>query len=902
MADRINVDELKGRISLEDMILACGVELKKQGAEMKGLCPLHDEKTPSFTVTPQNQSYYCFGCGAGGDHIQFLKDLHGCDFNGAIEKLELIVGGGSVSGSSAPKRKRAATPKPDEKWKFSGAGPEVEPLKSISITREGKRIDCPVVASWAYRNMDGGLLGYTYRIEPEKGKKEILPRTYMVNTDDGRQEMRPKSLPEPRSLYGSELLTMHPESNVILVEGEKAADALRRIIPVSAGLVLSWPGGGKAVKKADWSLLAGRKIIGWPDCDSKKDMKTGEYLPHHEQPGTSAMLEIAEQVRKHGASMSIIRVSEPGSLPDGWDAADAEQDGWSKSDVISFIKSNKRKPEDILPEEPQKADPPEFDRQSEYLDSTAPFRPLGYSGNSYFYLPSGTEQVCEIKRGSHTSPAEMLGLASFYWWESAHPKTNSAGPDWYQAANACMRACEISGIYSADRERGRGAWYDKGKAVLHLGSHLLVDGESRAISEHRSSFIYTRQAPLEHGADASPATDEESMDVAEMFEELNWNKSVYAQLLAGWCLLAPICGAMPWRPHVWITSQRGAGKSWIQDHIIQPLLGPSALMVQGSTTEAGIRQKLKQDARPIVFDEAESEDHKSQNRMQTVIELARQSSSDGSAEIIKGTVNGQGMAFRMRSMFLLGSVNVSLHQAADESRFSVLSLASPDRTPEEADRFAAFSKRVDNTLTPALCASIRARAYTLMPVIRANAKTFSMAVAKLLGSQRIGDQLGTLIAGACAYYRSDVISEDDAIKWVGGLDFEDAKEAEQVSDEESCLQRILQSQVRFEGERGQLSRSVGELVDCAHGIEHINGTTPADANDVLKRFGMYVDGSYLVIANKHAELEKLLKDTPWGAGWRRILSRIPDASATAHAVRFAGAKSRGVQIPIKFFQ
>jgi len=344
-------------------------------------------------------------------------------------------------------------------------------LTKLPVTREGKRIDCPVIASWAYRDKDGGLLGYTYRIEPEPGKKEIIPRTYMVNTETGAQEMRAKSLPEPRSLYGAELLTMHPESNVILVEGEKAADALRRMIPVKMGLVLTWPGGGKAVRKADWSLLAGRKVIGWPDCDSKTDKKTGEFLPHHEQPGTSAMLEIVEHVRQHGASMTMIKVPEPGVVADGWDAADAELEGWKKSDVVQFIKANRCEPEDIRPE-PDPIIDSETPASQPENDSYAPFRPLGYSGNSYFYLPKGTEQVCEIKRGSHTSPSEMLSIAPLAWWEFAHPKEKSPGADWYQAADACMRACELAGIYSPDRERGRGAWYDKGKSVLHLGSHL----------------------------------------------------------------------------------------------------------------------------------------------------------------------------------------------------------------------------------------------------------------------------------------------------------------------------------------------------------------------------------------------------------------------------------------------
>ena len=531
-----------------------------------------------------------------------------------------------------------------------------------------------------------------------------------------------------------------------------------------------------------------------------------------------------------------------------------------------------------------------------------PFRALGYNGNSYYYLPRGTEQVSELKRGSHTAPAELMSLASIEWWEMAYPKKDKGGVDWHLAASDCMRSCEGRGIYAPDRERGRGAWYDKGAAVLHLGDKLLVDGSPVPISDHDSCYIYTRQAALEHGADSAPANNEQAALVADLFKQLNWSKPVHAKLLSGWCFLAPICGSLKWRPHVWITAQRGGGKSWIQDHIINPLLGPSGMMVQGSTTEAGIRQRLKQDARPIVFDEAESEDQRSQTRMQTVIELARQSSSDSTAEIIKGTVSGHGMAFRMRSMFMLGSVNVSLSQAADESRFSVLSLRTPEKTNEERERFEAFSKLVDNTLTDELCASLRARAYKLMPIIRLNAKTFSKAVAEILGSQRIGDQMGTLLAGDYAMHSDSEATIEQARSWVEGIDFSDAKEAEEASDEESCLNQILQCQVRVETNAGIMTRSIGELVNAASGEEGIYGLVQMEANDLLKRYGLSIEGRSLHVANNHAEIKRLLTGTPWGAGWRRILGRIEGAKPSPDVVRFAGTRSRAIQIPRGFIR
>jgi len=533
--------------------------------------------------------------------------------------------------------------------------------------------------------------------------------------------------------------------------------------------------------------------------------------------------------------------------------------------------------------------PPEQDGQ--------PFKALGYTGSSYYYLPKGTEQVCEIKRSAHTSPAELLSMAPLEWWEMAYPKQNG-GADWHSAANDLMRACERAGIYSHERERGRGAWHDNGRAVLHLGDRLLVDAKPVSIHALNTRYIYTRQAPLEHGADAIAATDDQGGAVADLIAGLNWSTPDHARLLAGWCFLAPICGALKWRPHVWLTAQRGAGKTWVQDHIINPLIGPAAMMVQGSTTEAGIRQRLKQDARPIVFDEAESEDQNSQKRMKTVIELARQSSSDSTAEIVKGTANGGGMAFRMRSMFLLGSINVSLNHAADESRFSVLSLSAPSKDIGEADRFDKFSKLVDNTLSEELCASLRARAYQHIPTIRANAKTIARAVAELLGSQRLGDQVGTLLAGEYSMRRGDELTIERAREWVRDMDFTEAKEAEQSSDELQCINAILERQIRFDCERGNIQRSVAEVVRWAYGSDLEHWITSREANSIIQRYGLLVEGSALIVANKHNELEKLLKDTPFSSGWRRILKRLSGAKSVSNTVRFAGVRSRATSVPL----
>ena len=66
--------------------------LKRAGATFKALCPFHQEKTPSFTVSPQRQTFHCFGCGAGGSVFRFVMDYEHLDFPAAVRKLATRAG------------------------------------------------------------------------------------------------------------------------------------------------------------------------------------------------------------------------------------------------------------------------------------------------------------------------------------------------------------------------------------------------------------------------------------------------------------------------------------------------------------------------------------------------------------------------------------------------------------------------------------------------------------------------------------------------------------------------------------------------------------------------------------------------------------------------------------------
>src|SRR5512147_632368 len=85
------IQSLLGRVDIVDVVDRY-VKLKKAGANYTACCPFHNEKTPSFTVSPSKQFYHCFGCGAHGNAIGFLMEYSGLAYPEAIRALAETVG------------------------------------------------------------------------------------------------------------------------------------------------------------------------------------------------------------------------------------------------------------------------------------------------------------------------------------------------------------------------------------------------------------------------------------------------------------------------------------------------------------------------------------------------------------------------------------------------------------------------------------------------------------------------------------------------------------------------------------------------------------------------------------------------------------------------------------------
>ena len=112
-------EEIKARLDIVD-IIGEYVKLTRRGRDWWGLCPLHDEKTPSFSVSPGKQIFHCFGCNQGGDIFAFIMKYHNTDFKAARDLLAARAGI-----STGMDRETCGTSGGPRKRDGKGHGPEV---------------------------------------------------------------------------------------------------------------------------------------------------------------------------------------------------------------------------------------------------------------------------------------------------------------------------------------------------------------------------------------------------------------------------------------------------------------------------------------------------------------------------------------------------------------------------------------------------------------------------------------------------------------------------------------------------------------------------------------------------------------------------------------------------------
>ncbi len=877
-------------------------------------------ETHSFAIEDNILTGNCFGCGASGSAIDFVMGMENVNFPEAVRRIA-----GNISTVTAPKREKPPVEPPD--WQ------PIIPIPddlSVSPPDVFKRRDgaLKLSARWEYRDAAGQLIGYVCRFNKPEGGKEVVPQTWCVNTKTGEAAWRWQSFPEPRPLYGLDKLAANPKAQVILVEGEKKVDAGYKhaeAAGISADKLVfaAWPGGGKAVEKIDWSPLYGRSLGLWPDNDQKdypeRHPKAGQKVPFLDQPGIAAMLAVFDKLQSHCPSIKFI--VPPDGTPCGWDIADEFPPGvtligHARSAAIPAASVRERFA--VIESEPEPVEPP-FD-DSGLMDTAEPpeaapsaptdevddfdteltrnryFTILGMNEGRYYVFMHEKQQIMTISKGqiNEIGLIELAPLSLF--WESYFPK-EKGGVDVKSAADWFFRTANSRGIYDLRRVRGRGAWRDDGRNVYHHGNYLTVDGEAMSISSIKSEYVYPA-APKLPSTKVEPLTDAEGKWLAKVAGMVRFTMPGSAALMSGWVMLAPICGALTWRSHIWLTGPAGSGKSTVQGKFCAALLRDVGQYFSGDSTEAGIRQDLKADALPVLIDEIESNNERDKQRVEAIVGLVRKTSTESNMRTAKGTVSGDSQTYKIRSMFCLASINTNLPTKADIDRLTVLSIkkAKEDDGGLHWKILEGELNRID--CDPTISNRLLARALSMMPVILESVNVFRRVAAGKFGTQRDGDQFGTLLAGCWCLQNSVVPTDEQALAMFDSYEWAEHTEDHDQDESEKALTALLSAKIRMPHE-GDLT--VYELIrESMTGGFREGVIDQSKAEAALRRHGILVEqaSGSILFGTSVPTLVELIEKTPFSTGLRAQLLRIPGATRYDDVKSFNGIKSRPVSIPI----
>lgn len=548
----------------------------------------------------------------------------------------------------------------------------------------------------------------------------------------------------------------------------------------------------------------------------------------------------------------------------------------------------------------------------------APIEPIGFSERTnHFLTPEGllvSLQAREMVRLEldHLIPAEWSIRNGYARLDATGRVT---GIHYERVVWSLNAACREKGyIDLAEMVRGRGAWAGTdGKLYVNCGDVVLVGPAPNApdeVAELRpgriDGFIYLGAAPLPRpvrrriAKQVSPAKA-----LLRLLETWPWARKVDARLLLGWIGAAMICGALPWRPWVWISGPRGSGKSTI--HRLQVALMGKWLVATSDASAAGIWQRLRQQPLPVALDEAEPEE--GSRRLRDIVNYAR-SHSTGST-VMRGGADHQGSQFVSQSCFLFSSINRPSLRSQDLSRLAILELGALPR-----DQAAP---QLDQAKLRDFGAMLFARMIDGWSRFHATFETFRARLAEVGHSARGCDQFGTLLACAHLLLHDEDVGDCDDVDMQAIIDALKAgtltEMIDDVGDETAMLQHLLSTphQPGPHADRASIGEWVARAAAPSQTLLDGDGAAPLphDAMRALELLGLKIHTRdarrWLFIATMHPELMRIFKDTQWAGrsgavgAWTQSARRLPGALVLPGTVylRSMGGTVRGTLVPLE---
>lgn len=751
----------------------------------------------------------------------------------------------------------------------------------------------PPTARWCYANPDGSTAFYICRWDKPDGKL-IMPLVYGI--DDSHPErgtgwhwIGPAPM---RPLLYAPALAARPQCPVLLVEGEKTADAARAYL-TKDWEVTTWSGGVNAIRQTDFSLLQGHPVIIWPDNDDA---------------GLKAAAALSDIL--YGLDVAHAIVPLP-ALPPKWDLADPVPDTIGADAVAVLIARTLRD----LTVPPEAAPLPYVNGHSHEpdpnIDTEIRVQCLGHRARNFYFIGAESQTVLRFSGRELQKMEALRELCSddTYWYKQYG--TNSENFNAGKVGAELIKRCYEAGIYDENNVRHRGCWMDNGRVVFHGGDRLLVDGVPCDPIAIKSAFIYPKLPRFFSLANTVPLTAKEGRALAAICHSLRWQnrEPLTADLFVGFLATMLIAGALKFRSHGWISGSTGSGKSYVLREIAGRCVGRMSVIPLGSSTEAGIRQRLQCEPIPVLFDEAESHGPEGETRRQAIIQMMRISTQDSAGELLRGTAHHQHQGFRIQSQFLLASIGVGLREAADLNRCIVMTLDNPAAITQQEQNariaeFAALDAKV-RALPDDLAERILARMLPLIPAVRDLADRLSGILMKTLGAstiKRVGDLLATPLAGMWFLTHDAEPTDVQIDQLLARYNFRPWEGSPEThSDEAIELLRFMADQsLTVEFDHGSGKRTIGAILGHLCGVEYDSRLTASECKRVLAAAGIRYDHESrgIWLATKSDSLDQLFKRSEYYMSYQNILKRFRRARISEKPMWVGNKTARAIWLPI----
>ena len=507
------------------------------------------------------------------------------------------------------------------------------------------------------------------------------------------------------------------------------------------------------------------------------------------------------------------------------------------------------------------------DQEIIYDPSLGGPKPMGYTDNGQYVFQHPEKKIlASLSPAILMSEPGLCDLAPMDFWKKLCPRFSAnglvLGLDSKRIGDMLMQKCREVGPFIASKVRGCGIWRE--------GPNIIQNLRGEIPTSDSNTYIRFESLPT-----FKTETTVSAKEILEGFSLLNWAYPSYAMLLLGWATIAPICGALKWRPHIFINGPKNTGKSTIIRGLVD-LLTPMVISVDGTSSEAGIRQLIGPDSRPVILDEFESD--RNIGRMKSVLKLAR-SASSAQGPIARGTPEGKALQFQLHTTFCFGAIIPIPGTSADASRIVELELNQHNNDQVAKSKIDEFLSYLSIT-----SGAWPHQMINIVDIVVESINLFEKAMPA--GDLRNNINIATLLGAAFVSLNERIPTKEEALKWINDHSsiIVHLAQAHEEDDSQDCLNHLLYSKWK--------DAPIGDLImRSSDKIAFMNSTYEDERPEkTLASIGINVTDDGILVANKHPELNKIYANTIWADGaWKVALRRLLGAANTDKTrSRFSG--------------